>query len=79
LIGEIIRHGTGSISDALLQGQYENPQGVYYGGTKAEPSTLILQHLYEEALNSGYAHIVHVDLNAGYGPRDQMSILGAGE
>ncbi|MFC5452878.1 M14 family metallopeptidase [Paenibacillus aestuarii] len=77
LIGEIIRHGTGTISEALLQGQYENPQGVYYGGAKAERSTQILQHIYEEALNSGYARIVHVDLHTGYGPRDQMSIFSA--
>jgi hypothetical protein len=77
LIGEMIRHGAGTISEALLLGQYENPQGVYYGGAKAEPSTQILQHIYEEALNSGYAHIVHVDLHTGYGPRNQMSIFSA--
>ena len=37
-----ITDGAGTISDALLTGQYEYPQGVYYGGNGDEASTVYL-------------------------------------
>lgn len=72
-----ITDGAGTISDALLTGQYEYPQGVYYGGTGDEASTVYLKDVFSRCLDSGYENIVHIDLHSGYGPRYNMVIFNS--
>ena len=72
-----ITDGAGTISDALLTGQYEYPQGVYYGGTGDEVSTAYLKDVFARCLDSGYENIVHIDLHSGYGPRYNMVIFNS--
>lgn len=74
---EVIQSGTKKIEDALLTGQFTNPSGVYYGGTEDADSTKLLKQVYQDAIDSDYQNIVHIDLHTGYGPRDQMSIFSA--
>ena len=70
-----ITDGAGTISDALLTGQYEYPQGVYYGGTGDEASTVYLKDVFSRCLDSAYENIVHIDIHSGYGPRYNMVIF----
>ncbi|MRX74035.1 DUF2817 domain-containing protein [Bacillus lacus] len=77
LIQTAASHGTAKIETALLSGQYTNPEGVYFGGTEDEPSTKLVKDIMEEALNSEYENIVHIDIHTGYGPRYQMSIFSS--
>lgn len=77
LVTGIATKGTDSLRKALLTGQYTQPKGVYYGGTKDEASTTILKQLYNDILSSNYENIVHIDLHTGYGPRYQMSIFSS--
>ena len=72
-----ITDGAGTISDALLTGQYEYPQGVYYGGTGDEASTVYLKNVFSQCLDSDYETIVHIDLHSGYGPRYSMVIFNS--
>ena len=72
-----ITDGAGTISDALLTGQYEYPQGVYYGGNGDEASTVYLKDVFGQCLDSDYANIVHIDLHSGYGPRYNMVIFNS--
>ena len=72
-----ITDGAGTISDALLTGQYEYPQGVYYGGTGDEASTVYLKSVFDKCLDSEYKNIVHIDLHSGYGPRYNMVIFNS--
>ena len=72
-----ITDGAGTISDALLTGQYEYPQGVYYGGNGDEASTVFLKDVFSQCLDSDYANIVHIDLHSGYGPRYNMVIFNS--
>ena len=72
-----ITDGAGTISDALLTGQYQYPQGVYYGGTGDEASTLYLKDVFSRCLDSSYANIVHIDIHSGYGPRYNMVIFNS--
>ena len=69
--------GAGTISDALLTGQYEYPQGVYYGGTGDEASTVYLKDVFSQCLDSSYENIVHIDIHSGYGPRYNMVIFNS--
>ena len=72
-----VTDGAGTISDALLTGQYEYPQGVYYGGNGDEASTVYLKDVFSQCLDSAYENIVHIDLHSGYGPRYNMVIFNS--
>ncbi len=72
-----ITEGADTISDALLTGQYEYPQGVYYGGNGDEASTEYLKDVFSQCLESPYENIVHIDLHSGYGPRYNMVIFNS--
>ena len=77
LAKEAIFTGADTISDALLTGQYEYPEGVYYGGDGDEKSTTYLKGVFRECLDSEYENIVHVDIHSGYGPRYNMVIFNS--
>ena len=77
LAKEAIFTGADTISDALLTGQYEYPEGVYYGGDGDEMSTTYLKGVFRECLDSEYENIVHVDIHSGYGPRYNMVIFNS--
>ena len=72
-----ITEGADTISDALLTGQYEYPQGVYYGGDGDESSTVYLKDVFARCLESRYENIVHIDIHSGYGPRYNMVIFNS--
>ena len=72
-----ITDGADTISDALLTGQYEYPQGVYYGGNGDEASTVYLKDVFSRCLDSSYDNIIHIDLHSGYGPRYNMVIFNS--
>ncbi len=77
LAKEAIFTGADVISDALLTGQYESPQGVYYGGTGDEASTTYLKGVFNDCLDGEYENIVHIDIHSGYGPRYNMVIFNS--
>ncbi|MFZ2413391.1 MAG: M14 family metallopeptidase [Candidatus Cryosericum sp.] len=68
---------SGKLRQALLAGQYDEPAGLYYGGTEWQPETRVMRRLYDDCLNA-VPHLVHVDLHTGYGPRDRMSVVNSG-
>ena len=72
-----VTDGADTISDALLTGQYEYPQGVYYGGNGDEASTVYLKDVFTRCLDSAYENIVHIDIHSGYGPRYNMVIFNS--
>ena len=77
LAKEAITKGADKVSDALLTGQYEYPQGVYFGGTKDEKSTTYLKEVFNDCLDGEYDNIVHIDIHSGYGPRYNMVIFNS--
>ncbi|HWQ21167.1 MAG TPA: M14 family metallopeptidase [Clostridia bacterium] len=68
---------SGKLRQALLAGQYEDPAGLYYGGTQWQPETQVMRNVYDDCLKAA-PHLVHVDLHTGYGPRDRMTIVNSG-
>ena len=72
-----ITDGADTVSDALLTGQYEYPQGVYYGGNGDEISTAYLKEVFAQCLDGSYENIVHIDIHSGYGPRYNMVIFNS--
>ena len=77
LAKEAVFTGADTISDALLTGQYEYPEGVYYGGNGDEKSTTYLKGVFADCLNGSYDNIIHIDIHSGYGPRYNMVIFNS--
>ena len=77
LAKEAIFTGADTISDALLTGQYEYPDGVYYGGNGDEISTTYLKGIFADVLDGSYENIIHIDIHSGYGPRYNMVIFNS--
>ena len=78
MVKEAVANGADSISNALLGGQYEYPQGVYYGGAGDEQSTTYVKDVFEWTLgDSQYKNVVHIDVHSGYGPRYNMVIFNS--
>ena len=77
LAKEALTVGADMISDALLNGQYEYAQGVYYGGNGDEISTTYLKSVFLDCLTGEYENIVHLDIHSGYGPRYNMVIFNS--
>lgn len=72
----IAKMGIRNFRDALLLGQYRNPQGLYYGGKEMPEETRTLMDLYNMALRE-YDQVLHLDMHTGYGPRYQMSLVNS--
>ena len=72
-----VSKGADKVSDALLTGQYEYPEGVYYGGNGDEKSTSYLKGVFADCLDSAYENIIHIDIHSGYGPRYNMVIFNS--
>lgn len=77
LVKEVLEDGADVISNALLGGQYEAAEGVYYGGNGDEASTTYLKDVFKQTLESKYENIVHIDIHSGYGPRYNMVIFNS--
>lgn len=77
LAKEALTKGADKVSDALLTGQYEYPQGVYYGGNGDEISTTYLKNVFNDCIDGEYENIVHIDIHSGYGPRYNMVIFNS--
>jgi hypothetical protein len=62
------------LRQAVLQGQYQYPEGLYYGGKEFEHQVIALKpNLIRYA--SGYNRIIHIDLHTGYGARGKMHLF----
>lgn len=77
LAKEAVFKGADKVSDALLTGQYEYAQGVYYGGNGDEASTSYLKGVFNDCLDGKYENLVHIDIHSGYGPRYNMVIFNS--
>lgn len=70
----IAKHSMDSLRRAILRGQYDTPQGIYFGGQKFEPQKDILEKLLLEK-SDGYAKVLLIDLHTGYGERGRLHLF----
>jgi len=73
-INEIIKSSMPVLRQAILQGQYQNDKGLYFGGFKAEPqidSLIPMIKSYAQAYESIFA----IDIHTGYGHRGQLHLF----
>jgi hypothetical protein len=73
-IEKILLHGMGTLRQAVLQGQYQYPKGVYFGGRELEPSIKAVTPLIRDTARN-YEMVFCIDLHTGYGKRGTMHLF----
>jgi hypothetical protein len=62
------------LRQAVLQGQYTFPEGLYFGGKEFEPQVVAMKPVLLKYAGQ-YERIVHIDLHTGYGARGKMHLF----
>ena len=73
-MGMLARHGMGPLRQAVLQGQYAEPRGIYYGGGALAPQLEALAPTLRRIVNA-YPLSLSLDLHTGYGARGQLHVF----
>lgn len=67
-INKILQESKAAIRQAVLQGQYEHPKGIYFGGKNFEPQLAVISDVLLN-YSTGYETVFNIDLHTGYGER----------
>lgn len=70
----IAQHGLPVLRQAVLQGQYSEPRGIYYGGNALEPQLAALAPRLSAVLER-YPLSMGIDLHTGYGTRGRLHVF----
>ena len=73
-IYKIIRHSMPALRQAMLQGQYQYKNGVYYGGKEIEPSIKGISPIIKN-IAQDYDLVFNIDLHTGYGKRGTLHLF----
>lgn len=78
ILAQIAMRGFGALKAAVVEGQYDYPKGLYFGGftTEAGP-TLLLQSL--PRLVQPIERVVHIDVHTGLGRSGSHALFVAAE
>ncbi|MCE9597471.1 MAG: DUF2817 domain-containing protein [Spirochaetia bacterium] len=72
----IARHSMQTLRRAALQGQYDHPRGVFFGGSTFEPQKAILEPVLRK-FTANATSVMLIDLHTGYGTRGKMHLRNA--
>lgn len=67
-INKLLQESMASLRQAVLQGQYEHKQGLYFGGNNFEPQLAVLGEVFKD-ISKNYKTVFNIDLHTGYGER----------
>jgi hypothetical protein len=70
----ILRYKKSALRQSTVQGQYEFPMGIFYGGNDFEPQKEWLERLILEKTRD-YASIFVIDIHTGLGERGKIHLL----
>ncbi len=73
-VQKIITESMAALRQAALQGQYEYPEGIYYGGQKFEPQISALAPILK-GIMVDYSEILTIDLHTGYGANGVLHLF----
>ncbi len=68
------KHSIPVLRQAILQGQYQYPSGLYYGGKAPEPQINILTPILDTTI-APYKLVMEIDLHTGYGKRGMLHLF----
>jgi len=70
----MLKESMRTLRQAILQGQYEYPEGIYFGGKNVEPQITALSLILKEKMTS-YRRILVIDVHTGYGKNGTMHLF----
>lgn len=73
-IYKIIRYSMPKLRQAILQGQYNYKNGVYFGGKEIEPSIKAITPIIK-SIAQNYDLVFNIDLHTGYGKRGVLHLF----
>ncbi len=73
-INKMLKESMSALRQAVLQGQYEYPEGLYFGGMEFEPQIDSLTRILPGYF-SAYETILTIDLHTGYGSRRVLHLF----
>ena len=73
-VAMIAQHGMRPLRQAVLQGQYQVPKGIYFGGRALEPQLAALGPRIAPILDA-YPLSMSIDLHTGYGARGTLHLF----
>jgi len=71
---KIAKYGMDSLRQSIVSGQYEFPQGIFYGGASPEPQQALLGKILFETFKR-YDRILFIDLHTGYGAKGVLHLF----
>ena len=73
-IWKIVQYSMKTLRQAILQGQYQYQEGLYFGGNALEPSIKAVTPLIKEVAKN-YEIVFNIDLHTGYGARGTLHLF----
>ncbi len=64
-----------TFKQAILEGQYQFPSGIFYGGDMYQPQTQMVIDLVEKYAEN-YKRIILIDIHTGYGIKGKLHLIG---
>lgn len=74
-VSYIVKYGMENLRKAILRGQYQFPDGIFFGGKSFEPQVSIIEREVI-GVGEGYQKVFLVDLHTGYGQRGKLHLFG---
>jgi hypothetical protein len=71
----ILRYGMPALRRAIASGQYEYPQGLFYGGTGPCATTRFVQEQFPRWLGTETGPVLHLDFHTGLGRWGEFQLL----
>lgn len=71
----LLRHGMAVLRQGIVEGQYEFPRGLYYGGAQVEPSVEIVLALLARPTWRDATRIMVIDIHTGVGRRADYTLM----
>ncbi|GAC1631524.1 MAG: hypothetical protein NVS9B10_25060 [Nevskia sp.] len=76
ILAAILRHGMPALKQAVASGQYDHPQGLFFGGRGPSATNRILCEHFERWLgNNDGGRVFHLDLHTGLGDSGTCKLL----
>ncbi|MCK4745754.1 MAG: DUF2817 domain-containing protein [Bacteroidales bacterium] len=73
-ISKMMKESMSALRQAIVQGQYEYPEGIFFGGNDFEPQIDSLRRILPDYFKP-YETIMAIDLHTGYGSRGVLHLF----
>lgn len=70
-----LRRGRATLQQAIAGGQYEFPQGLFYGGDRTQESLAVFAALLAQPAFESVRAVLHLDLHTGLGEHGEYKVL----